>query len=412
MVSYYLVSYEKKISLKQDERISMDLSFLEEDNSPFAFGRVAVGDTFVNRVDEKKRLALNFANKVNTILISPRRWGKSSLVKEVGTAMHKAHKQYRFAYIDLFSIRTEAEFYEAYAKAVIKCSSNKFDEWVSNASLFLKNVTPKISISADVQHEFDLSFDVKDIKKSYDTILNLPEKIAKEKNLKIIICIDEFQNIASFTDNLAFQKRLRSFWQQHQHVTYCLYGSKRSLLIQLFEKRAMPFYRFGDIMYLEKIAAEHWHPFILKGFVKTKKKISPEQIEKILELMQCHPYYVQQLCYLLWIRSGKIVKDDDVRASVEDLVNQNSNLFEREAESMSNSKIALIRAIANGYYSGLSSADVIREFHLGSSANVTKTLKALDLDEIIDKKNGEYHLIDPSFELWFRKRFLGKKIVS
>jgi AAA+ ATPase superfamily predicted ATPase len=389
----------------------MDLSFLEEDHSPFAFGRVAVGDTFVNRMDEKKRLALNFANKVNTILISPRRWGKSSLVKEVGTAMNKAHKQYRFAYIDLFSIRTESEFYEAYAREVIKCSSNKFDEWVNNARLFLKNVTPKISISGDAQHDFDLSFDVKDIKKSYDTILNLPEKIAKEKNIKIVICIDEFQNIASFTDNLAFQKRLRSFWQQHQNVTYCLYGSKRSLLIQLFEKRSMPFYRFGDIMYLEKIAAKHWNPFILNAFAKTRKKIKQEQITRIIDLMQCHPYYIQQLCYLLWIRSGRTVKDEDLVASIEDLVNQNSNLFEREAEGMSNSKIAVIRAIANGNYSGLSSGEIIREYHLGSSANVTKTLKALDLDEIIDKRNGEYRLIDPSFELWFKKRFQGKKIV-
>ncbi len=391
--------------------VSMDLSFLDNDNnSPFAFGRVAIGETFVNRMDEKKRLALNFSNKVNTTLISPRRWGKSSLVREIGIAMHKAHKQYRFAHIDLFSIRTEAEFYEAYAREIIKCSSNKFDEWVNHAKLFLKNVTPKVSLSADIQHDFELSFDVKDIKKNYETILNLPEKIAKEKKLRIIVCIDEFQNIASFTDNLAFQKRLRSFWQQHQHVTYCLYGSKRSLLVQLFENRNMPFYRFGDIMYLEKIAGKHWYPFITSAFKKTRKRISDIQVSRIVETMQCHPYYIQQLSYLLWIRSGKTVRDEDLNASIEDLVNQNSNLFEREAESMSNSKIALIKAIASGYHSRLSSANIINEFKLGSSANVIKTLKTLDIEEIIDKRNGEYHLIDPSFELWFKKRFLGKRI--
>lgn len=388
----------------------MDLSFLEDVSSPFAFGRIAVGNTFVNRDKEKKRLALNFANKVNTILISPRRWGKSSLVKEIGTGMNQIHKQYRFAYIDLFSIRTESEFYEAYAKEVIKCTATKFDEWISNTKLFLQNVTPKVSIGGDATHEFDLSFDVKDIKKSYETILNLPEKIAISKKLKIIICIDEFQNIDGFTDSLSFQKRLRSFWQQHQNVTYCLYGSKRSLLIQLFEKRSMPFYRFGDMMFLGKIAPKHWEPFITGTFLKAKKKIKTEQVTKIIELMQCHPYYIQQLCYLIWIRAGRMVKDSDLNASIEDLINQNSNLFEREAESLSNSKIAIIKAIAKGYHSGLSSGAVISEFKLGSSANVTKTLKALDLDEIIDIRKGEYFLIDPSFELWFRKRFLGKKI--
>lgn len=388
----------------------MDLSFLEDD-SPFAFGKVAIGETFVNRTEEKKRLALNFANRINTTLISPRRWGKSSLVKEVGRAMNKAHKQYRFAYIDLFSVRTENEFYEAYAREIIKCTSNKWNEWANNAALFLKNITPKISISADKQHEMDLTFDLKDIKKSYDSILNLPARIAKEKNLKIVICIDEFQNITSFADHTSFQKRLRSYWQHHQDVTYCLYGSKRSLLIQLFEKRNMPFYKFGDVMYLDKIAAKDWHPFITHAFEKTKKKIKPEQVEQIINLMQCHPYYIQQLCYLLWIRSKRAVKDEEVTASADDLVNQNANLYEREVEAMSNSKIAIIRAIASGYHSGLSTADVISEFRLGSSANVTKTLKALDLDEIIEKRNGEYHLIDPAFELWFKKRFLGKRII-
>lgn len=389
----------------------MDLSFLDDDNSPFAFGKVALGDTFVNRVGEKKRLAINCANKVNTTLISPRRWGKSSLVKEVGMAMHKAHKQYRFAYIDLFSIRTESEFYEAYAREIIKCTSSKWNEWAANASLFLKNITPKISIAADAINDMELSFDVKDIKKNYDAILNLPAKIAKEKGLKIIVCIDEFQNITSFSDNLSFQKRLRSYWQHHQEVTYCLYGSKRSLLMQMFEKRNMPFYKFGDVMYLTKISPEDWMPFITNAFAKTKKRIKQEQVSKIIDTMQCHPYYVQQLCYLLWMRCGKTVKDEELASSIDDLVNQNANLFEREVEAMSNSKIAIIRAIADGIHTGLSSAEVMAEYKLGSSANVTKTLKALDLDELIEKRNGAYYLLDPAFELWFRRRFLRKKII-
>jgi hypothetical protein len=167
----------------------MDLSFLANEGSPFAFGRVAHGDTFVNRTSEKKRLATNFVSKVNTTLISPRRWGKSSLVKEVGMAMNKANKKYKIAYIDLFSIRTEAEFYEAYAKEIIKCTSSKWNEWANIAGEFLKNITPKISISADKSHEMDITFDLKDIKKNYDTILNLPEKLAQTKGYKIIICI-------------------------------------------------------------------------------------------------------------------------------------------------------------------------------------------------------------------------------
>jgi AAA+ ATPase superfamily predicted ATPase len=390
----------------------MDTDFLHGviDGTPFAFGKIAVKDTFVNRTDEKKQLALNFANKVNTILISPRRWGKSSLVKEVGEAMHKRDKKYRFAYIDLFSVRTENEFLEAYAQAVIKCTSGRFDDWISNTRMFLKTITPKISIDGDVNHEFSLSLDLKDVRQNTETILNLANTIAKDKGLHIVLCIDEFQNIATFTKHVAFQKKLRSYWQHHQHATYCLYGSKRSMLMQMFEKNAMPFYRFGEIMYLTKIDAKHWLPFIISSFKKTSKKITPEQAALIVKTMQCHPYYIQQFCYLIWTRCGKVVKDEDLLLAMRNLINQNANLFEREIESMSKTKINVLKAIADGHSTGLSSAAVIAEFNLGSSANATKTLKILDMEEIVDKQNGQYSFIDPTFELWFKERILGKNI--
>jgi uncharacterized protein len=105
------------------------------------------------------------------------------------------------------------------------------------------------------------------MEKNYREVLQLPEKIAAKKNINVVICIDEFQNIESFKDSLAFQKKLRTEWQHQQMVTYCLYGSKQQMMTSLFEKQSMPFYRFGDVIYLSKIKRKEWkkqYPLAIK----------------------------------------------------------------------------------------------------------------------------------------------------
>ncbi|MBC7382633.1 MAG: ATP-binding protein [Bacteroidia bacterium] len=378
---------------------------LNEESTPFTFGKIVVGNKFANRTDERNKLTGNFHHKINTMLISPRRWGKSSLIRTVGNDMHTTDKSFCFAHLDLLSIRTEVEFYELFAKEVIKCTSTNLDEWIANARLFFKRITPRISIGLN-PGDFSLNFDPSDLKGGYEEILNLPEKISKLKKIKIIVCIDEFQNVSNFNNQVAFQKRLRSFWQTHRLTTYCLYGSKKSMLMQMFEKTQMPFYKFGDVVYLQKIKKEHWQPFVAKAFQKTKKKISKDQIDLIIESMQCHPYYIQQLCSIIWHNSGTSVNDKTLTCSINSIIDQNANLFEREVDTLSNTKVNLLKALASGVNEKLTSMGVLRLFKLGTSANVVKALKALDFDELIVKEGSRYNFIDPVFELWFKRRFL------
>ena len=115
--------------------------------------------------------------------------------------------------------------------------------------MLFKQVIPKFSFGIDPQNDFSIGFDWDEIKKNASEILNLPEVISQSKNIELVICLDEFQNIAHFKNPLAFQKKLRSHWQHHQEVSYCLYGSKRNMMTELFENKSMPFYKFGDIIF-------------------------------------------------------------------------------------------------------------------------------------------------------------------
>ena len=138
-----------------------------------------------------------------------------------------------------------------------------------------------------------------------EDILDLPQQIATKKKKKIIVCIDEFQQIGEFADTLKFQKILRNHWQQHKDVAYILYGSKKHMMLNIFGKNSSPFYRVGDMMFLDKIANEEWKKFIVGRFKDTGKSITAETAGYLAEQVENHPYYVQQLAQYSWLRTEK-----------------------------------------------------------------------------------------------------------
>jgi uncharacterized protein len=258
--------------------------------SPFVFGRKAVGEKFTDREAETKRLVSNFQNKVNTVLISPRRWGKSSLVKKACDLV--ADEKTIVIQLDAFGIRDPKDFYTLLTTEVIKNTSGKVETWLENIRKFISRLSPKVSFGTDPFSTFELTFNLESIEKNYRELLDLPEKIAEEKKVNLIICIDEFQNTANFTEAKLFHKRLRTAWQNHQSVTYCLYGSKKHMMSTLFEKQSMPFYKFGETINLEKISEKHWVAFITERFQSTGKKISTEQAEIITQTVK-YPFLLR-----------------------------------------------------------------------------------------------------------------------
>jgi hypothetical protein len=378
-------------------------------NTPFLFGKTVSTELFTNRSEEKKRLKDNFINKINTILISPRRWGKSSLVKKVAEDVQS--RTTKVVMLDMMSIRNEEEFYSFLTTQVIKATSNKLAEWVSLTKQFLKHITPKISLGVDPAEDFEISFEWKEINKNYRELLNLPEKIAIEKKIHIIICIDEFQNLESFKDPLLFQKRLRAEWQHHQNVTYCLYGSKQHMMMELFENQSMPFYKFGDVMYLPKIKRANWISFIETQFASTNKNIGKELANIIADRAQDHSYYVQQLSHLVWLHTDRRVTIEMINKATIEITEQNALLYTRDTEDLTGPQLNFLKAVANGVHTGLSSKSIIDQYDLGTSANVLKIKKTLIKKELIDDTAGVIFFLDPIYQLWFRLNILRQKIV-
>lgn len=372
--------------------------------TPFVFGKLAVDRNFTNRVKEKQRLIGNFSGLVNTILISPRRWGKSSLVQKAAIEAMEEDKNLHFCFLDAFNIRTEEQFYLALASEVLKISASKMDALIENAKRLIGAFLPKLSFSPGNQDELSLSLDWKEVKKHPDTILDMAEIVSAEKGWKLVICIDEFQNISTFENQLAFQKKLRSHWQKHQHVAYCLYGSKRHMLMNVFTSSSMPFYKFGDILFLDKIHRDSWIPFICSRFEDTQKHISESNAALIADLAECHPYYVQQLAQQSWLRTTEECSDEIVHEAHQGIVSQLSLLFQSKTEELSTPQINFLRALLNGVEK-FSSKNMLDEYNLGSSANVVRIKKALENKEIIDILAGNILLLDPMYKNWLTTCF-------
>ena len=368
---------------------------------PFVFGVATSGDNFTDREKETQRLLLNFTHGVNTILISPRRWGKTSLVKKV--AQLAQTKTRKIVYLDIFSCRTESEFYRLFATSVLKQTSSKWDEWVENTKQFLAHINPKISIGTDPMNDFSISFEYSMQDNAGNDILQLPEKIAIEKGIQIVICIDEFQQISDFEDSKTFQKKLRTVWQLQQHVSYCLFGSKKHLMNELFEKKNLPFYKFGDAIYLTKIETKYWIEYICKRFENTGKHISPELAKEICRLVDNHSSYVQQLAWLLCILTNDTATEEQLTHALEDLLDQNNILFQSETENLSAYQMNFLKAVIDGIHSKFSSKEIILKYNLGTSANIVRLKSALLQKELIETDGKEIILADPVFGVWFKK---------
>ena len=370
------------------------------EENPFVFGKAVEGSYFTNRTKDVEHLEANLTHGINTILISPRRWGKTSLVKKVMANIIRP--DIKIIYIDVFSCKSEYDFYKVFASTIIQQTSSKIEEWMTTAKEFLSRVITKVAFSPDSIQEYSLSFEFP-VKDNAEDILQLPERIAQKKGIHIVLCLNEFQQVAEFQDSMTFQKKLRSVWQHQQKVSYCLFGSKRHLMTELFSDSSNPFYKFGDMMFLKKIPTEEWIPFICHKFQETGKVITEKQADRICKVTEDLSSYVQHLSWIVWYKAKTVVTNEMIDESIEELLEQNKVFFQREVEGLTELQLNLLKAIANGVDTGFTKKEVIKKYRLESSANVQGIKKSLLKKDLIDIDGSVITYNDPLFKLWIKK---------
>lgn len=195
---------------------------------PFEYGSIAENEYFIDRIEDRRDLKTFLGGGINVMLISPRRWGKSSLVKAAMEELKQEQKDVRVCYLDAFKIFSEEEFYNKFASAVLQGVSSTMEKRWADIVKFIQTISPSLTISSDPVNAVEVNLSFKPLKESAEEILNLPEKIAKAKGIHVIVCIDEFQQLANLRleatgGNHAFglagttQHDVLSLWKQTPH---------------------------------------------------------------------------------------------------------------------------------------------------------------------------------------------------
>ncbi len=357
-------------------------------NNPFLTTVYKSPEYFCNRITETQNLISAVENGRNTVLHSLRRIGKSGLIKNTFYYLDK-DTDYHLVYIDIFNTYNVNDFVNELVNKLLKI---KKKQWHNQALTFLKKFKPVISFSPiDGQTELKLNYESDDkIKYNLEEILNYFEKF----NTKIVIAIDEFQQITSYPD-ASFEAFLRSKIQFLNNITFIFSGSHQGIMTSMFLDHSRPFYQSADTMFLDRLDENEYHDFIAEKFRETKKIISNENITEILNWTYRHTYYTQNFCNRLW---GKGVKKIDTELLItikKEIIVEKEKYFGELRHLLPANQLNLLMAI--GKEDGVeqpSSIGFISKYKLSSTSTVTSALKALQTKELVYKEGGVYKVYD------------------
>lgn len=374
---------------------------------PFMYGLIAEKENFIDRIEDRRQLKTFLGGGINVMLISPRRWGKSSLVKAAMEELKNEDQQVRVCYLDASKIVSEDEFYNKFAMAVIESASSSFEKKWADFKQYVQALIPGVRLKASafdsIQMEMELNF--APLRDSAEKVLQLPEQMSADKGLHIIVCIDEFQQLASLPNWKRMEATMRSVWQHQHNANYCLYGSKRHMMMDIFNNSNNPFYRFGQVLFMKKIEKQYWMPYIMEGFAKTGKHISEELAARICETVECHSWYVQQLSLFVWMNTETEVTEEIFNRQLQVVIDTNADMFAANIESLAASQVAMLRAISSGE-TRFNAKDVVERYGLGAPRTITLNKKTLIKRDIIEAANDGYRFVDPVYALWFKQAYI------
>ncbi|HEY6290713.1 MAG TPA: hypothetical protein VI455_04015 [Terriglobia bacterium] len=376
---------------------------LKREENPFVFGEVVSETAFVNRTEEVEQLVRDLADGQKVFLLSPRRFGKSSLVSIVFQRLKK--QNVRTVMVPVSSYATYTQFLERFADKVLRAAGpwDKVKEWVSR---FIGQVKPEAEVDLNTgEIKFSLGRGASsDPTPVAPEVFALPGEVARKGQFRMAVCLDEFQQIDTFNGGKV-ENALRNAVQVQREVGYVFAGSQPSLMEGMLSPK-QPFHKAGPKLFLDKIQPEAWKEFISKQFERRGKSLTNAGLERLLETADLIPYDVQRLAHELWdyaeLSGQRALDVGQVDLITRRLVMSQAQYYERQWEQLSLRQRGVLQAMAARGAAALYSQAVREEYRLGPASSVQKALHSLDAQDILDRYQGMYFFLDPLFASWIR----------
>lgn len=347
--------------------------------NPFKFGTIVEEEYFTDRVDEVEYIC-QFVNSANhLILISPRRFGKSSVVEK---AVKKSGRQHitvnlqQVTSVADLSAKLLREFFKVHPMERVRHLITHF------------RIIPTISTNP-VTGSMDVSFQPSaDATVLLEDVMTLIEK-AHTKEKRMIVVLDEFQEICDIAPRL--DKKLRAIMQKQEHINYILLGSQESMMTEIFEDKKSPFYHFGELMRLNKLPRDDFFHYLSERLATCFPDSCNELANRILDYTACHPYYSQQLASNIW-QVGMLQPEqtDPFTKAIIRIVTSHSLDYERLWMNFNRTNKWIMQRLATN-----------RPLQTGEyrTSTIYSALKKLQKDGYVIYTN-RYEIEDPFYKQW------------
>jgi uncharacterized protein len=381
--------------------------------NPFVYGEVVPPLSFVDRVAELDRLARDLTAGQKVFLISPRRYGKSSLIRRALATMSR--KGALTVEVSVSSFSSYVAFLEGYARA-LAAAETKWDR----ARMWLRDAisSTRIDLSADARVDpsghgaasmrvaFPNARTDRDISRLAQEVFALPARLAETRRRKVVVALDEFQAIGGFNGG-SVEHAMRAAVQHQREVGYVFAGSEPTLMERMLTPRR-PFYKAGPVMRLDKIPADEFAAFIDARFAASGMRPEPGLGTAIVDLAGNLPYDVQRLAHETWdeIRGSarRRVTLDDLHQALKRLLTEQQMLFEAVWQRLTLAQRGALRAVVLQDGRELLSADVRTRHRLGGPSTVQAALGALMRDDVVTREGDRYVVVDSLLREWVARQ--------
>jgi uncharacterized protein len=377
--------------------------------NPFVYGEIVVEGSFADRESERERLARDLAAGQKVFLISPRRYGKSSLIRDV--LQELSVQRILTVEVTVAASSSYVGFLETYARALVAADTptGRLRRW---ATELLQVVRPEVRLETQGTGETGFSLAFPAIRTARDTarlaaeVFALPGRIAAARKQNMAIALDEFQAIASFNGG-SVEHALRAAVQTQRAVGYVFAGSEPSLMERMLGPRR-PFYKAGPVMRLDKIDEALFASFIEDRFVAGGLRPQQGLGAAIVELAENVPYDVQRLAHETWddvkAAGRRTVGLEDLHETLTRLLGEQHTVFEEAWQRLTLVQRAVLRAVVLEAGREMMSADTRTRHRLPVASSVQSALAALVREDVVLKEGARYVVVDSLFREWIARK--------
>ena len=377
-------------------------------DNPFIYGEIAPGDSFVDREAELDRLVTDLGDGQKVFLISPRRYGKSSLIRQALTTL--ARRGALTIELTVSSHSSYLSFLEGYARALatVETRTQRARAWLTDA---LGSMRPEFRFDAKLTGGglsvgFPTVHSARDVAKLANDVFALPGRLAAERKRPVVVALDEFQAIDSFNGG-SVEHALRAAAQQQRQVGYVFAGSEPSLMEKMIGPKR-PFYKAGPVMRLQKIPPRIFADWIELRFRRSGLKAEPGLGHAVVDLAGNLPYDVQRLAHETWddVRAAgrRAVKLDDLHQTLARLMAEQDTVFEAVWQRLTLAQRGVLRAVVLQGGRELLSAETRLRHRLGSPSTIQTSLALLMKQDLLHKEGGQFVVVDSLLREWVARK--------